>query len=242
MALVQVRRGTAASAASNNPTLSAGEPSYETDTGVFKIGDGATTYNSLAPASTPNNLSGFTPPPSTGWTSLGSPTVTTSYSSRLMTETAVAGDSIRGEYRTLSPTSNYTATFYFDWSLPATNYAQAGILLRNSGGNLLIFYGASYSAGMNLGAVKWTSQTVFSANYRLIIASNFTPFPNWLRIRDDSTNRYYEYSPNGVDWVLFQSTTRTDFLTPDQIGWGHNPNNTGGAYTTAARLRSFKVT
>lgn len=44
---IQVRRGTASLWTSTNPTLAAGEIGYETDTGLFKIGDGTTTWTSL---------------------------------------------------------------------------------------------------------------------------------------------------------------------------------------------------
>lgn len=44
---IQVRRGTASSWTSANPTLAAGEWGYETDTGLAKIGDGSTTWTSL---------------------------------------------------------------------------------------------------------------------------------------------------------------------------------------------------
>lgn len=49
--LIQNRRGTAAQWAAANPILAVGEPGYETDTGVLKIGDGVTAYNSLFPVS-----------------------------------------------------------------------------------------------------------------------------------------------------------------------------------------------
>jgi hypothetical protein len=45
--LVQIRRGTAAQWTSVNPTLSAGEMGWESDTGALKIGDGSTAWNSL---------------------------------------------------------------------------------------------------------------------------------------------------------------------------------------------------
>ena len=45
---IQLRRDTAANWTSANPTLSSGEPGYETDTGAMKIGDGSTAWNSLA--------------------------------------------------------------------------------------------------------------------------------------------------------------------------------------------------
>lgn len=47
MALIQIRRGTAAAWASENPTLESGEFGLETDTGKTKIGDGSTVWNSL---------------------------------------------------------------------------------------------------------------------------------------------------------------------------------------------------
>ena len=44
---LQVARGTAAERAATNPVLADGEPAFETDTGIMKIGDGVTAYNSL---------------------------------------------------------------------------------------------------------------------------------------------------------------------------------------------------
>ena len=45
---IQIRRDSAADWTSNDPTLAAGEQGFETDTGQFKIGDGATAWTSLA--------------------------------------------------------------------------------------------------------------------------------------------------------------------------------------------------
>lgn len=44
---IQFRRGTALSAAVSDPVLAEGEPGYEVDTGVLKIGDGVTTWTNL---------------------------------------------------------------------------------------------------------------------------------------------------------------------------------------------------
>lgn len=45
---IQIRRGTAAEFSSANPVLGDGEPAFETDTNVLKVGDGSTAYNSLS--------------------------------------------------------------------------------------------------------------------------------------------------------------------------------------------------
>ena len=44
----QLRRGTAANWAKNNPILARGEPGYEIDTLRLKIGDGSTAWNELS--------------------------------------------------------------------------------------------------------------------------------------------------------------------------------------------------
>ena len=45
---IKLRRDTAANWTANNPTLATGEFGYETNTTKFKVGDGATAWNSLA--------------------------------------------------------------------------------------------------------------------------------------------------------------------------------------------------
>jgi hypothetical protein len=44
---IQLRRGTASQWSSSNPILSVGEVGLEIDTKLFKIGNGATPWNSL---------------------------------------------------------------------------------------------------------------------------------------------------------------------------------------------------
>ncbi len=75
---IQIRRGTASSWASINPTLAAGEMGYETDTNLIKIGDGTTDWNGLSyfsgygGSTGPTGTSGVTG--STGPTGLQGPT------------------------------------------------------------------------------------------------------------------------------------------------------------------------
>ena len=44
---IQIRRGTASAISKANPTLLAGQPCVELDTGMMKVGNGSTAYNSL---------------------------------------------------------------------------------------------------------------------------------------------------------------------------------------------------
>lgn len=57
---IQVRRGTASQWTSSNPTLSAGEFGFETDTNKLKCGNGATAWNSLAYINNDGDITGVT--------------------------------------------------------------------------------------------------------------------------------------------------------------------------------------
>ena len=54
---ITLRKGTATAWTSANPTLAAGEPGFETDTGKFKIGDGSQNWNSLSYATSTYGIS-----------------------------------------------------------------------------------------------------------------------------------------------------------------------------------------
>lgn len=210
-----------------------------TDNGnVYK--DNGTTWDLAALGG--SGLAGVEPP-SASWstTTLGSATVAADKGGRLFTVVSAAGVNVRVEYRTLSPTSNYTATFYLGCTFPLTNQVLGGIFLRNSSSGSLIHFGPSYDTGTAtspyMQASQWTNATTFSANYQ-VTSIPTVYFINWWRIRDDGTNRYFEYSYDGFEWQTFFSGGRTNFITPDQIGWGAF-NNSG--ITAYQRLRSFSV-
>lgn len=59
-AVIQVKRGTAASWTSANTVLAAGEIGYETDTGKMKVGNGSTAWTSLGYTVTDGDITGVT--------------------------------------------------------------------------------------------------------------------------------------------------------------------------------------
>jgi hypothetical protein len=63
--------------------------------------------------------------------------------------------------------------------------------------------------------------------------------PNWFQIVDDGVNRVFNYSYNGIDFIQLGTSTRTDWMTPDQFAWGVFADNVGGAFNATARLRSL---
>lgn len=232
----QLRRGTSALWLSSDPVLALGEPGLDTDLMRLKVGDGVKAFSALPWFTNPS----MTFPPTTSWSALNSGTVTVDVNGRLITLAGTSGDNWKGEIRTLTPASNYTALFYFDWASPTNNFIESGIVLRNSGSGSLITFGAwesSANGGLALATLLWNSPTSYNSTGIMLQVYYLSGMPNWLRIRDDATTRFYEYSNNGIDWIVHSSTTRTTFITPDQIGWGTNANGTG--FTAITRLRSF---
>jgi len=182
-------------------------------------------------------------PPSSGWstTTLGSATVAADKGGRLFTAPVDATSTLRMEYRTLSPASNYTCTAYIETDAEAANYSITGLALRNSGGNLLIQFGLAYNNGWFFRVTKYSAPATYNSDYKspILAAMPYGP-PCWLRIRDNATNRFFEYSYNGIDFFTFYSVGRTDYFTPDQIGWVVC-GVASGTSSAHARLRSWSI-
>lgn len=182
-------------------------------------------------------------PPSSGWSwvNQGTATVAADKGGRLLTMPSAAAN-MRMEVRTLASAINYTATCYVESAIYSGDSSYAGMILRNSGSGNFVLFMCGYEAspgGTTLASVKWSSPAAGIADYRKqgpgMLANGA---PRWLRVRDNGTTRFLEYSYNGVDWIEHFSVGRTDYLTPDQVGWGGYSQN--GKINTA-RLRSWSV-
>lgn len=189
-------------------------------------------------------LGWMTAPPSSSWSNpftMGSATIAADKDARLLTIPSVAGDNWRVETRTLSPTSNYIARVYIEVTALSGNYLSTGIILRDSVGGKFVKLGINYDStfgGFCLTCTKWNSGTSFNANYVGKSLAELGGLPQWLQFRDDGSNRYAEYSFNGVDWNTLHTIGRTDFIgtAPNQFAWG--ASNSGGN-TAYVRLRSI---
>ncbi|WP_166460483.1 beta strand repeat-containing protein, partial [Mycobacterium paragordonae] len=188
----------------------------------------------------------LTKPPSSSWSWVNQGTASTA--SELGGERITAPSSTRNfrlRTRTLTPSSNYSAVAYVEAAgvpVGGSNLWLGGIGLRNSSSQSFISFGpyldntTYYSA---LAVYRWTNATTISANsfakpvYQLAGGA----IPNWYRIRDDGTNRYFDYSTNGVDWITVFSEGRTAFITPDQFCFGFD--NEGSGADCIIRLRSL---
>ena len=183
----------------------------------------------------------FLADPPSGMTAFNSASIAADKDGRVLTAPSTGSYSLTGEYQSLSPTTNYTAVAHITVSrVLNAQYTFSGLVLRDGDGQM-ITYGPtrSNSNGGGLTVYQWTNATTVSSPLNdLAISTNPLLIPTWLRIRDDATTRYFEYSFNGYDWITQFSGTRTTFLTATLIGWG--ASNTSGS-SIDVRMRSFKV-
>jgi len=189
-----------------------------------------------------------TPPMSTGWSWLnqGGASVATELGGERIT--APSGTrNWRLRTRSLSPTSNYTATAYVELSCPSvagsSPFVGSGICIRDSSSGFFVTFGPNvyvyntYSA--YLAVHRWSSVTTVNSELWTRNAYHLSEgrMPNLIRIRDDGTNRYFEYSFNGIDWPLAYSESRTAYITPNQFAYGITNDNTGS--DAKFRMRSL---
>lgn len=122
------------------------------------------------------------------------------------------------------PAAPYTLDIAFIVNGITGNYQGAGIVLRDSGTGKLQTFGVEYTSTVtNIAVQKWSSATTFSANY---VDVQHNPAEGggvmFLRMVDDNTNRKSYFSRDGLHFQLMHSVGRTDFLTPDEIGFCAN--------------------
>lgn len=146
----------------------------------------------------------------------------------VLTGTADTGVNTRAWVKSI-PSAPYTITALITVYALNGGYGQCGLVLRQSSDGKLVDFGwtsGNTDTEHGIIAQKMTSPTATSANYTLnapyYFASStaiFAGIPLWLRIVDNNTNRILSISPDGVTWLEVHSVSRTDFLTPDQVGF-----------------------
>lgn len=185
-------------------------------------------------------------PPTTGWSWVNQGTAVhtdgTTYQ-RLSGGAAGAGTMYRGIFRT-APAAPYTLTAAIRCTRPFKPILGTGIALRNSAsGALITFVDISFAADpyRRIQYLKLNSPTVANSNY-ISIGGSFGDYL-WFRIKDDGVNRTAYYSSNGYQWLEYYVVGRTDFITPDQLGFVvHCENSSTPNFAPISDLISWEIT
>jgi len=176
-----------------------------------------------------------------GWINQGSATLSTTYGPSVLATPAPggAGENINMRVQTL-PTTPYNLLAAFVPQLDPFDSTSCGMVLRESSTGKVIFFrllfdttSAITKSDIVFSVDKYTSPTVFSANYATVSAGFLKGSVIWFNIFDDGINITWSYSNDGQNYIDITTQSRTDFLLggPDQIGFAINSNTTSGGAT-----------
>jgi hypothetical protein len=158
----------------------------------------------------------FGAPPVLGdfaWVNQGTATVTAMAGGVEVWGPAVAGNNVRALVQA-APATPYTITAMILAMHKRVNYAESGLLFRESASGKLQTVGLQNSTirVTNLNSpTTWVTNAAQGPYY----AGNLL----WLRITDDGTDRAFAYSFDGYIFTTFYTVGRTSFLTADQVGF-----------------------
>lgn len=178
------------------------------------------------------------------WINQGSATVTTTNGGIHLFGPRGATNNLRIRKKA-APSTPYTITAAFLFKSLGTlgsNLNQlAGLAFRQSSDGKLHTCSLVSVFGFATVAVrstKWTNETTFSADYT---APGLTPsLIYYLRIADNGTSRICSVSADGINFDVFHTVGRTDFLTADEVGFV--VNDLSNTYDVRTTLLSWKET
>lgn len=158
--------------------------------------------------------------PSFAWINQGTAAISTANGVQYLSVPNVgAGHSLRVRKKA-APSTPYTVTAMARVlaSAGGASEVHCGLVFRQSSDGKLHTLSWEPFAGQ-IWSTKWTSTTVFSAQYTTATVAVYTGALIFLRIADNGTNRICSVSMDGQDWVTLHTIGRTDFLTADEVGF-----------------------
>ena len=133
-----------------------------------------------------------------------------------------------------APTPPYTITVLVEvWPILTASFNSFNFVFLDSASgkfsNIQLAYNTS-TGKLRFDVEKWDDFNSFNAGYALT-EYPITPqtYPKWVRLVDDNTNRKWQVSWDGFYWRTVHSIGRTDFITPDSVGFSLRQDGTDNA-------------
>ena len=146
---IQVRRGTASAWTTANPTLSAGEMGFETDTLKIKIGDGTTAWVSL----------GYTTSGAAGYATTATASGTTTLTVASAYAQFFTGSANQTVVLPVASTMTLGSSFYIN------NNSTGTLTVNSSGGNLVVSIPANTTVQVTCILISGTTAASWDADY-----------------------------------------------------------------------------
>jgi len=153
------------------------------------------------------------------WVNQGSATLTDSGAGVLSLVVPTSSSANLRILKKAAPSTPYTITAVMNglgWNGGTSSYW--GIGWRQSSDGKLVLLTQRYDGQFFV--YKYTNPTTYSAAYTQLTTVSMMGggnAPLVYRIEDDGANRKTYLSPNGIDFLLWHTVSRTDFLTADEV-------------------------
>lgn len=154
------------------------------------------------------------------WVNQGGAATSSANGGVLLTAPSSGSQSMRIRKKA-APSTPYTITASFLSGLIGSNYCSFSLGWRESGSGKLQHLRFIYNSSNN----GWSLDLVNSSGATADVAATtympigHIPFPLDLKINDNGTNRISSFRLPGGDWVQYDSRSRTDYITPDEVFW-----------------------
>lgn len=157
-----------------------------------------------------------------------SPNVAVGENIRLLTELVSAETPIAPPYLVVAA---------FTPILSPVNQTCCGIVFRDSATEEFIIFRVMYDdtsvtkRDLVISLDKYDDPNTFNSNYKTLSAGTLTSTMIWFKMEDDGVNLNWYFSNDGLNFAIFDTQSRTNFLAsgPDEIGIGFGTNNTTGS-------------
>lgn len=158
----------------------------------------------------------------------GSAAVSQQSHSVTLTDSATASTHLRRQKATAyTPGTAATAIAYFQNNCVLEAYHIHGLYV--SDGTKLITYAVVMTGTTNIKAdvLKWATETTATGTSYLSTVPILTSPDYWLKLVDGGTGNSltFSVSRDGLNWVQVHTISRTDYLTPSELGIVWESNN-----------------
>jgi hypothetical protein len=145
-----------------------------------------------------------------------------------------------------TPTPPYIITAHLTALGFPADYWAAGMRIRDSVGLKSVALNFGYnsgSGGLVFSLDKFNADLTYNSTYGTYPTFgngyNWAVPPRFFQLEDDATNRIWRLSSDGYHWLTGHSVGRTDWITPDRVGFFANSIN--ASHDCGALLLSWRV-
>lgn len=171
------------------------------------------------------------------WVNQGSAAATEQDDGILLTDPSHGSDNLRLLMHS-APSTPYTVTAAFCPLICGTgSLVSFGMAFRGSGGALATLLSRMWQLQC---PANWNSPTSFGGS-----SGTLTNWINagvqWMRLKDDGTNRMMYVSADGINWVQTHSISRTTTFTPVEVGFFLNNYSSTPLFESQIKLLSWRI-